>query len=240
MAQIILEPIGIINTPFRQKFAIPRQPNLVDAKGTIQMGESFTDASCFKGLEQYSHLWLVFQFSETANAGWKNTVKAPRLGGDKTLGVFASRSTFRPNAMGLSVVKNCGYHQSEGRLSLDVSGVDLLSGTPILDIKPYLPYADSIEQSYAHINRKPIEPPQLKPVILTKTAKEALNEFVDTYPDLPVLTEQILAQDPRPAYKQKLTEDPKQYRVQVYDIDIHWRVVNDQIHIEGFTSLVSP
>lgn len=140
-----ITPIAYINTPYKQKFAIPRQPNLVrEAHGEIIFENDFADPNCLRGIEQFSHLWLVFVFHETADKGWAPTVQPPRLGGKENMGIFATRSTFRPNPIGLSVVENLGWKQQGASLTLQVGGLDLLDGTPILDIKPYLPYADAL------------------------------------------------------------------------------------------------
>jgi tRNA-Thr(GGU) m(6)t(6)A37 methyltransferase TsaA len=143
-SQFPLSAIGHIQTPFKQKFAIPRQPNLAKAKGQVVLAPDFDDPRVFKGLEVFSHVWLLFLFHENLDKGWKPSVKAPRLGGNATLGVFASRSTHRPNGIGMSAVKNLGSDIVDGKLTLHVEGVDLLDGTPIIDIKPYLPYADAL------------------------------------------------------------------------------------------------
>ena len=119
-----LEAIATVATPFKQKFAIPRQPNLANAEGVITFEEGFTDINLLKGIENYSHLWLLFIFHQNIERGWKNTVKAPRLGGNATMGVLASRSTHRPNGIGMSVVKNKGVVSSNGKTQLVVEGVD--------------------------------------------------------------------------------------------------------------------
>ena len=134
MENIVIQPIGKISTPFKQKFAIPRQPNLANAPGTVVMSEEFSDENCFKGLNNFSHLWLIFQFSANVESGWKHSVKAPRLGGNKTMGVFASRSSFRPNHMGMSVVKNKGWRKKDAQLLLDVERIDLLDNLSLIHI----------------------------------------------------------------------------------------------------------
>src|SRR5690554_2357523 len=136
--------IGYIESPYRQKFAIPRQPGLVkSARGAIRLENEFAHPDCTRGLEEFSHLWVQFIFHETQAQGWKPLVRPPRLGGNEKRGVFATRSTFRPNAIGLSVVELVEVQLSP-KPKLIVRGLDLLDGTPIIDIKPYLPYADAI------------------------------------------------------------------------------------------------
>jgi tRNA-Thr(GGU) m(6)t(6)A37 methyltransferase TsaA len=139
-----LKTIATIHTDFPSKFGIPRQGGLVDAlKATITFEPPFRDASALRGLEGYSHLWLIWLFSESVMDGWSPTVKPPRLGGNRRMGVFATRSPFRPNPLGLTCVKLEGIELSgpDGPV-LHVAGADLMDGTPIFDIKPYIPYAD--------------------------------------------------------------------------------------------------
>ena len=139
-----LTPIARIHTDFPSKFGIPRQSGLVDAlKATIVFESEYRDASALRGLDCYSHLWLIWQFSESVMAHWSPTVKPPRLGGNVRMGVFATRSPFRPNPIGLSCVKleRVELSSPDGPV-LHVAGADLMDGTPIYDIKPYIPYAD--------------------------------------------------------------------------------------------------
>ena len=143
--------IGTIDSPYKEKFAIPRQPGIVTAaQGQLRLTGTANNAELVRGLEQFSHIWLLFVFHGTQAQGWKPLVRPPRLGGNKKLGVLATRSTFRPNPIGMSVVKldrieqqNLAHNKSQ--VTLHISGLDLLDGTPIIDIKPYVPYADIIE-----------------------------------------------------------------------------------------------
>ncbi|WP_218352637.1 tRNA (N6-threonylcarbamoyladenosine(37)-N6)-methyltransferase TrmO [Alteromonas lipotrueiana] len=218
-----LSPIGHIVSPFKQKFAIPRQPNLADAEGEIFFNDDIYDASAFRGIDGYSHLWLLFVFHETLERGWKPLVKAPRLGGNATLGVFASRSTHRPNGIGMSVVKNQGLVVRNNRPVLKVSGVDLVTHTPIVDIKPYLPYADSINQatdSLAQYHNIP-----MRTVEFTPPVTKQLTAPDSPYPQqLKELIKSVLSQDPRPAYRQQNDDDPKVYKVKLYNADVSWQV----------------
>ncbi len=137
--------IARIDTDFPTKFGIPRQSGVVEQlQGRIVFAPEYRNPDALRGIEGFSHLWLVWQFSEAVRETWSPTVRPPRLGGNARLGVFATRSPFRPNAIGLSCVKldRVELHTSEGPV-LHVSGVDLMDGTPILDVKPYIPYADS-------------------------------------------------------------------------------------------------
>ncbi len=224
-----ISPIATISTPFKQKFAIPRQPNLADAKGQITLASDYNDPRAFKGLENYSHLWLLFIFHETAARGWKPAVKAPRLGGNTTLGVYASRSTHRPNAIGMSVVKNNGVCDNNGQLQLHVSGVDLLDGTPIVDIKPYIRYADSIDSAQDNLENYASIPS--RPVHFSVEAHNQLPPITKRYADAAALIVAVLRQDPRPAYRQSNENDDKVYKVKLYDFDVSWQVKNGQIEV---------
>lgn len=230
-----LSPIGTIATPYRQKFAIPRQPNLVDAKGVITMHETVSAPAVFKGIEHFSHLWLLFLFHQTAARGWKPAVKAPRLGGNATLGVFASRSTHRPNALGMSVVRNLGWQQTGKTLSLTVGGVDLLDGTPIVDIKPYIPYADHQQEATDTLTDG--HPTSERPVTFSHTADKQVAAAAQRHAGLRELICGILAQDPRPAYRQKLEQDEREYHVALYDLDVHWRVSDGAVEVLRLTPL---
>ncbi|NDV92783.1 tRNA (N6-threonylcarbamoyladenosine(37)-N6)-methyltransferase TrmO [Alteromonas sp. 345S023] len=215
---VTVAPIGHITSPFKQKFAIPRQPNLANASGQVVLSADFTDMSVFKGLEGFSHVWLLFLFHENAQRGWKPTVKAPRLGGNATMGVFASRSTHRPNGIGMSVVENKGVSETVEGIVLNVNGVDLLDGTPIIDIKPYLPYADCISTATDNLaNYAPIPAREVK---ISEHVKAQLHQASLRHQDLPELIVSVLRQDARPAYKHKLNDDPKTYWVTLYNYDI--------------------
>ena len=151
-----LNAVAICRTPYKQKFGIPRQPGLVNAVGYIEFEPAFNHIDAVRGIEQYSHLWLLFCFHENLAQGWKTTVRPPRLGGNEKLGVFATRSTFRPNGIGQSVVKLHGVIQRKGKVCLVISGMDLLDGTPIVDIKPYIPFSDAIfRRQRRHSPRSP-------------------------------------------------------------------------------------
>lgn len=139
-----IKPIAHIKTDFKEKFGIPRQSGIIEnIKGKIIFEKEFKNAEAFRGIEEYSHLWLIFDFSKNHRENWSPTVRPPRLGGNKRVGVFATRSPFRPNNLGLSCVKleNISFDENLGPVLL-VSGVDLLDNTPIFDIKPYIPYCD--------------------------------------------------------------------------------------------------
>ena len=224
-----ITPIAYINTPYKQKFAIPRQPNLVrEARGEIIFENDFADPNCLRGIEQFSHLWLVFVFHETADKGWAPTVQPPRLGGKENIGVFATRSTFRPNPIGLSVVENLGWKQQGASLTLQVGGLDLLDGTPILDIKPYLPYADALPQAKAGFAET--APSSAYEIRYSVDAELSLQELESSYPDLRSFISSVLKQDPRPAWRKK-EQDTKRYGMTLYHLNIKWQVYESHIEV---------
>lgn len=220
-----LENIAIIRSPFKQKFAIPRQPRLVDeAIARLQFVEPYNNPDMVRGLEQFSHLWLLFMFHQNLEKGWTPTIRPPRLGGNKKIGVFASRSTFRPNGIGMSAVRLLDIEHTNTGPELILGGADLLDKTPIVDIKPYIPYSDIIKDAdggYAE------DSPQADmQVEFTPEALTACHKHQQQYPHLAALIEQLLKQDPRPAYK-KNKQDDKVYNVELYEFDISWRVDGD-------------
>ena len=222
---IDIQPIGNISTPYKEKFAIPRQPGLAkSAEGKITFFEGFNDPNYLRGIEQFSHLWLLFHFHQTADKGHSPLVRPPRLGGNKKLGVFATRSTFRPNSIGMSVVEFGSVSYQNNQLSLIVQGIDLLDGTPILDIKPYVPYADSIERASGGVAQ---HSPKLMEVTFTEQASCQLDLFESLYPKLAALIQEVLSQDPRPAYHKDSHSD-KTYGMSLYDLNIQWQVINQK------------
>lgn len=234
ISDITLRPIGIVNSPYKEKFAIPRQPGLVNAsKGTITLLNEVNNIDSVRELEQFSHIWLLFIFHGTQKQGWKPLVRPPRLGGNKKVGVLASRSTFRPNPIGMSVVKLDGIQVLQNDVILHISGIDLLDQTPIVDIKPYIPYSDSLENSLAGFAQE--EPKISLKVTFAIQAQQAIENIKSDLPDLTLLIEQVLAQDPRPAYKQKKIDD-KVYGMRLYDLNIQWRIINfDKVEVVQIT-----
>ncbi|MFT6328411.1 MAG: tRNA-Thr(GGU) m(6)t(6)A37 methyltransferase TsaA [Bermanella sp.] len=211
--------IGVISTPFKQKFGIPRQSQAISvATGTIQFSPDINPTNACRGLDAFSHLWISFIFHGNRQGIWKDTVRPPRLGGNEKVGVFATRSTFRPNPIGLSVVKNGGLNEHN---NLVVEGIDLLDQTPIIDIKPYVHYADSVNHAISGFAE--FAPKQKMHVEYSKLASLQLNTLASAYPELQALLNNILEQDPRPAYK-SATKDDKIYSVLLHNFDIKWQV----------------
>ncbi len=186
--------IAHIKTDFPTKFGLPRQSGLVEQiKGKIVFEKTYRDASAFRGLEDFSHIWLIWKFSEAERENWSPTVRPPLLGGNKRMGVFATRSPFRPNPIGLSVVKleKIEYTDTLGPV-LHVAGCDLMDGTPIFDIKPYLAYADSIPTALGGFTDNLSE----------RRLEVKFNDDLEKMFDNEKLTELVgvLSTDPRPSY----------------------------------------
>ncbi len=221
-----IEAIGFCRSPFKQKFGIPRQPGLVSAHGQIELTGQYNQLDFVEGIEQYSHLWLLFSFHENLEQGFKAKVRPPRLGGNEKMGVFATRSTFRPNGIGQSVVQLHNVENNNGQITLNISGMDLVDGTPIFDIKPYIPYSDNILDAQGGIAHSE---PKLKQVNFSVNATAQLQTIHDAN-KFQQLIEQVLAQDPRPAYKQ-LKADDKTYFISLYDFNISWSVSKESITV---------
>lgn len=190
-----MKVIAHIHTDFTEKFGIPRQSGLIDSlKGTIIFEPEYRKPDALRGLEEFSHIWLIWEFSESVRDIWSPTVRPPRLGGNKRMGVFATRSPFRPNAIGLSCVKmdNIEQHPEFGPI-LHVSGADLMNNTPIYDIKPYLSYADSYPEAVGGYTESledyilEVDFPEELLLLIPENKREAIKE--------------VLAHDPRPSYQ---------------------------------------
>ncbi|WP_417616306.1 tRNA (N6-threonylcarbamoyladenosine(37)-N6)-methyltransferase TrmO [Oceanisphaera sp.] len=218
--QTVLDTIGIIRSPYKEKFAVPRQPGLVSsARARLEMLAPYNEPSAFRGLAEFSHLWLMFVFHQTQDQGWKPTVRPPRLGGNERVGVFATRSTFRPNPLGLSVVRLLEMCKDGNKVWLELGGVDLVDGTPIVDIKPYLPWADSVPD--AHGGFAP-DPPDLSMEVLFSPAAEQACA-TSSIADLQQFITEVLVQDPRPAYKRQ-QQEWQQYGVRLYHYNVRFEV----------------
>lgn len=220
-----VEPIGYVHSCFKEKFAIPRQPSLAPAaQGCIELLPPYNQADAIAGLDEVSHIWVIFLFHKNLDSAPRLKVRPPRLGGNTSIGVFASRATHRPNGIGQSAVR---LERAEaGRLW--ISGIDLLDGTPVLDIKPYVPYADSIS---AARNAIADSPPELIEVSWQTAALQQAKQHAQRLDEpLIELIEQCLAQDPRPAYQQPTPE--RIYGVQFYDVQVRWRYLTlEQIEV---------
>ncbi len=217
-----LQPIGIVRTDFPDKFGIPRQGTIVSSlPGKIILYPEYQKAGILRGLESYSHLWLIWGFSRSS--GWSVTIRPPRLGGKKRLGVFATRSPNRPNPLGLTAVKIQEINEADYTIS--VLGADLADGTPLYDIKPYLPYSDSIPSALPCISAGPL--PHLEvhiPELLeTKIPEEKRSVLIST-----------LQLDPRPAYQ----HDPDRiYRMEYAGMDIAFQVHEQILEVIGISEI---
>lgn len=208
-------PVGHVRSCFKEKFAIPRQPALAPAaRGCLVLSPPFDRAEAVQGLEGVSHVWLLFIFHQALDTEPRLKVRPPRLGGNRSIGVFASRATHRPNGIGQSVVRLDRIEP--GKLWL--SGLDLLDGTPVLDIKPYVPYADQVPGATNAIAEAP---PALLPVDWASAAlAQARSHALRLDEPLVALIEQCLGQDPRPAYQVPSPE--RTYGVKLWDVEVRW------------------
>ncbi len=228
MEHVTMKIIARMRSDFPTKFGIPRQSGLVDAlRSTIVFEPEFRNPDALRGIDGYSHLWLLWQFSEAVREDWSPTVRPPRLGGNTRMGVFATRSPFRPNAIGLSSVKLLGVEQTEeyGTV-LHVGGADLMDGTPIFDIKPYIPYGDCHPEATGGF---------------TDTAGEFLLKVDFPAALLAVLPEDkrdaaigVLSHDPRPSY-QRTPE--RVYGLSFAGFDIRFTVKEDVLTVEAIEKL---
>ena len=221
MNDITLEVIAHIHTDFPAKFGIPRQSGLADTRATVLFVPKYRNPDALRGLEEFSHLWLLWGFSGNIRQEWSPTVRPPRLGGNKRVGVFASRSPFRPNPIGLSCVALEGMERREGKGTLlHVRGADLMDGTPIYDIKPYLPYVDCRwEASGGFSNR--VKEYELQVEIPKAWMERVPKEHRE-------ILKQILSQDPRPSYQ----EDPHRiYGMEYAGMEVRFQVEGNVLRV---------
>ena len=215
MSSFQFQVIGTVESPYKQKFAIPRQPGLIaEARGKLVLVPPYAEDDIVRGIEAFSHLWLVFVFHETASKGW-------------------SRATFRPNPIGLSVVKLERVYRHKSNLVLELSGIDLLDGTPILDIKPYLPYADALPEAGGGFADSA---PQTSMAVSFSQQASTFCQAQTLYPELAVLIEKVLKQDPRPSYK-KQRDAEQHYGMTLYHFNIKWTVNGDHNHVTEIAQL---
>ncbi len=211
-----MEPIAHLRSPYAEKFGVPRQGNLAPSvESFIEFTPAYRNPDCLRGIEQFSHLWLIWGFDRNG-AEWSPTVRPPRLGGNVRLGVFATRSPFRPNGLGLSVVRLLGV-EADGRLR--VSGADMVNATPIYDVKPYIPYADSHPEATSGFTETPWGP------LAVQWACVLPPRCPDNWP---AALEETLALDPRPAYH----EDPQRvYHLVLLPYEVSFRVEGGTAHV---------
>lgn len=215
-----IEPIAFIRNDFKEKFGVPRQSGLVNLPSRIVLEPKFRDENALRGLEDFTHIWLIWGFSEVKTRGFSPTVRPPRLGGNVRKGVFATRSPFRPNSLGLSVVKL----ESIDGFTLTVTGADIMNGTPIYDIKPYLPYTDSVPDAsngWSLSERGGLLEVKFADDLLEIIPKKKRQGLIEA-----------LAQDPRPQYQNSAE---RRYTMAFGEWQISFTVNGDKLTVVGVT-----
>lgn len=222
MGRITIEPIGYIENDYKEKFGIPRQSGLTEnVISKITFTEDYQDPDFFREIEKFTHLWLIWYFSEIDKKEIKATVRPPKLGGNKRVGVFASRSPYRPNRIGISCVKlvQTEFNYKEGK-SIFVSGADLMNGTPIIDIKPYLPYTDSkpnATNGFALDDINGLLDVKCSDELLSKIPFDLVDGLLET-----------LKHDPRPSYQ---NDKERVYGMSYGDLQIKFKVDGNELTI---------
>lgn len=226
MTSFSFAQIGTIHSPYKEKFAVPRQPGLIeDGGGELHLHSPYNQPEAVRGLEEFSHIWVMFIFHQTMEGGWRPTVRPPRLGGNTRTGVFATRSTFRPNPLGMSLVELKGIRCQGQSVILELGSLDLVDGTPVVDIKPYLPFAESYPEARAGFAQS--APPADMAVEFTPQAEQQLAANLSKHPNLRRFITQVLGQDPRPAYRKGEALE-RDYAVNLLEFNVRWRVVGEQ------------
>ncbi len=213
--------IAYIRTDFPTKFGIPRQSGLAEFEATIVFEPEYRNAEALRGIEGYSHLWLIWKFSKAERDTWSPTVRPPRLGGNKRVGVFATRSPFRPNPIGLSSVKLLGVEKTDNGYVLRVSGADLMDGTPIYDIKPYLAFTDSHPDAvggFADEKKEYSLNVDFPEDLLSKIPKSKQKALLE-----------LLSEDPRPQY---IDDSERVYGFEFSGVEIKFVVSNDILTVK--------
>jgi tRNA (adenine37-N6)-methyltransferase len=221
--EFTFKPIGIISSCFKEKFGIPRQPGLAtEARAVLKVFSPFDQMEAFKGLADFSHVWIIFVFHSGMRDNWKATVRPPRMGGNRRTGVFSTRSGFRPNPIGMSAVRLEKIIRENNETRLYLGGIDLLDGTPVLDIKPYLPYADALPDARGGFAANTPETP-VRVDFSPEARAFCLEKEQIGYPGLTQLIEQLLKMDPRPAY---YASSPRKshFGMKVHDFNILWEI----------------
>lgn len=229
------EPIGIFRSEFREKFGVPRQSLMVtEARGVLKLNPVATYRAALNHLETFTHLWVIFVFHQEVGRPWAPCTQPPRAGLVKDLGVFASRSPRRPNPIGLSVLKLERIdHQAVGGIEIHFSGVDILDETPVLDIKPYVPYADKIDEAGSGWA---VEDSQCYPVRYSPESEEVLKNAPDSVRLKRFIT-QILERDPRPNLHKRASSisdrknEGKYFSFRILDVEVHWEVKDGVLYV---------
>lgn len=221
MGRIFIEPIGYIENDYKEKFGIPRQSGLSESViSRVIFEDEYTDRNYFKDIQEFSHIWLIWYFSDVDKKNIKPTVRPPKLGGNKRVGVFASRSPFRPNRIGISCVKLIKVDFGYKRITLYVTGADLMNGTPIIDIKPYLPYTDSrpdATNGFAFDDINGLLDVKCSDELLSKIPFDLADGLLET-----------LKHDPRPSYQ---NDKERVYGMSYGDLQIKFKVDGNELTI---------
>ncbi|WP_171356363.1 tRNA (N6-threonylcarbamoyladenosine(37)-N6)-methyltransferase TrmO [Acinetobacter sp. SWAC5] len=231
MSGLNLPIIGYMRSPYQEKFGIPRQPNLVQVESYIEMTGEYNTLLAFEGIEAFSHLWLIWQFHDNKNQDtqkFRPQVRPPRLGGNEKIGVFATRSMYRPAPIGLSVVQLKKVEKVGKSVRVYVQGSDLLNGTPIVDMKPYIQYSDAVADAQSGYAQ---DEPRRKVVLWQQVAEQQKIHLVQTKKiDVQQLQEleQVLALDPRPAYQE---DAMRVYKMRFANVDVAFTVSVEAVHI---------
>jgi tRNA-Thr(GGU) m(6)t(6)A37 methyltransferase TsaA len=239
-----MKPIGFVKTSFQEKFGVPRQSLMVkEARGVLKLNADPLYRDALRYLEDFSHVWIIFIFHEHTDQAWRPTITPPRIDAPGKVGVFASRSPHRPNPIGLSAVKleKIDFEAKDG-IEIHLSGVDLLDGTPVLDLKPYLPYVDCIPEAKGGWTETKIPRYSVTfSAVALQKISDHQNEFDEG--DLKLLIEQMLALDPRPTSQRKTMplEDPKQegaaFAFRMLNFDVKWEVRQGGIYVSRLEDL---
>lgn len=230
------EPIGFVESPFKDKYGIPRQPSLaIAAKGKIKFKNDPDLITALRSMEQFSHLWIIFVFHEHGGKNWKPSIRPPRLGGRQKVGVLASRSPHRPNPIGLSAVKIESINfEAVGGVEISIAGLDLLDGTPVLDVKPYIPYADQVADADSGWAEETVKKYSIE---LAGEAIEALDIIAVKQPEFRELMIQVLEIDPRPAYQKRefpienSESQGMQYGIEIMGFEVKYKIERFQIQV---------
>lgn len=224
---IVLQPIGWMRSPWREKFGVPRQPGLIpDAVGEVVFAKQYEDPEARAGLEGFSHLWVTFLFDRVPPEAVKLRVRPPRLGGNEKRGVFATRSPFRPNRIGLSVCEIESVYPT-----LRLRGVDLVDGTPILDIRPYVPYVDSIPEAQGGFATG--EPERIE----VEIPEDMQGQWMQLAPETQGVLRGLISLQPGPAYHE---QSERSYAAQAADWEVKWQVVEGRAILASLESMNGP
>ena len=218
-------PVAVVRSCFKAKFGIPRQPGLVsEATGEIVFQPPYNQPNAVRGLEEFSHIWVLFVFHLSIRDQWKATVRPPRLGGDKRIGVFASRSPFRPCPIGLSVLKLEEVICHGPKVALKVSGLDIVDGTPVLDVKPYIPYADALPDAIGGFANAAPDASAIQVAFTPEAEAQCLAIEQRGISGFRELARKLVAENPRPAYQEIAG---RVYGIFIHGYEVVWQAGDD-------------